>query len=55
MIGCLLLFPLAGFLTIMGVYMTSMMAFLGALGTAMGIYAGGMMAFLTAFFMIMFG
>ncbi len=55
MIGCLLLFPLAGFLMIMGVYMTSIMALFGALGTAMGIYMGGMAAYFTAFFIIMFG
>ena len=55
MIGCLLLVPIAALLVMMGVYMTSMMAFFGALGTAMGIYAGGMMAFFTAFFIIMFG
>ena len=55
MIGCLLLFPLAGFFAVMGIYMTSLMAFWGVLGTAMGIYAGAMMAYFTAFFIIMFG
>ena len=46
---------MAGFFVILGIYMTSIMAFLGALGTAMGVYAGGMMAYFTAFFIIMFG
>jgi hypothetical protein len=55
MTGCLFLLPIAGFLTIMGVYMTSMMAFFGALGTAMGVYMAGMASFFTAFFIIMFG
>ena len=55
MIGCLLVFPIAGFFVLMSVYMTSIMAFLGALGTAMGIYVGGMIAYFTAFFLIMFG
>lgn len=54
MIGCLLLFPLAGFFVAMGVYMTSMMAFFGALAMAMGIYMGGLIAYFTAFFMFMF-
>ena len=55
MIGCLLLFPIAGFFAIMGIYMASMMAFLGVLGTAMGIYMAAMASFFTAFFIIMFG
>jgi len=55
MIGCLLLLPIAGFLSFMGVYMTSMMAFLGAVGTALGVYMAGVASFLTAFFIIMFG
>ena len=55
MIGCLLLVPIAALLVMMGVYMTSMMAFLGILGTAMGIYIAAMAAFFTAFFIIMFG
>lgn len=55
MIGCLLLFPIAGLIAMMGVYMTSMMAFFGALGTAMGVYMAGMASFFTAFFIIMFG
>jgi len=55
MIGCLLVVPIAGFFAIMGIYMTSMMAFFGALGTAMGIYMSVMASFFTAFFIIMFG
>jgi len=55
MIGCLLLVPIAALLALMGVYMTSMMAFFGALGTAMGVYMAGMASFFTAFFIIMFG
>jgi hypothetical protein len=55
MIGCLLLIPIGGFLTFMGVYMASMMAFFGALGTAMGVVMAGIASFLTAFFVIMFG
>ena len=55
MIGCLLLVPIAALLALMGLYMTSMMAFFGALGTAMGVYMAGMASFFTAFFIIMFG
>jgi len=55
MIGCLFLLPIAGFLTLMGVYMTSMMALLGTVGTALGVYMAGIASFLTAFFIIMFG
>jgi len=54
MIGCLLFLPIAGFFAVMGVYMTSLMAFFGTLGTAMGIYLSGMAAYLTAFVIIMF-
>ena len=39
----------------MGVYMTSMMAFFGVLGTTMGVYMAGVASFLTAFFIMMFG
>ena len=55
MTGCLFLLPIAGFLTIMGVYMTSLVAFFGVLGTAVGMYMAGMASFFTAFFIIMFG
>jgi len=55
MIGCLLLFPLAGFLTIMGVYMSSLMAYFVGIVGAMGVYMSAMAAFFTAFFIIMFG
>ena len=55
MIGCLLLLPLAGFLTLMGVYMSSLMAYFVAVAGAMGIYMAGMAAYFTAFFIIMFG
>ncbi len=55
MIGCLLLFPIAGFFLAMGVYMSTMMALFGALAAAMGIYMGGLIAYFTAFFMFMFG
>ena len=55
MIGCLLLFSFAGLLTVIGIYMSSMMAYLVAIATVMGIYMSGMAAFFTAFFIIMFG
>jgi len=55
MIGCFMLFPLAGFFIVMGIYMGSLMAYFVALATAMGIYMGGMIAYFTAFFLIMFG
>ena len=55
MIGCLLLFPLVGFFAIMGVYMSSLMAYFVAVAGAMGIYMAGMAAYFTAFFIIMFG
>ena len=55
MIGCLLLFPLAGFLTLMGVYMSSLMAYFVVIAGAMGIYMAGMASYFTAFFIIMFG
>jgi len=51
MIGCLLLIPIAGFLTVMGIYMSTLAAYFVALATAMGIYMGGMMAYFTALFM----
>jgi hypothetical protein len=53
--GCLLLLPIAGFLAMMGVYMTSFMAYFTAVITAMGIYMTAMASFFTAFFIIMFG
>jgi hypothetical protein len=55
MTGCLFFLPIAGFLTVMGAYMTGLVAFFGALGTAMGMYLAGMASFFTAFFIIMFG
>ena len=55
MTGCLIFLPIAGFLTIMGVYMTGLVAFFGVLGTTMGVYMAGMASFFTAFFLIMFG
>jgi len=55
MIGCLLLFPLAGFFAIMGVYMTSMMAYFVGLTAFMGMYMSAMASFFTGFFIIMFG
>ncbi len=55
MIGCLTLFPLAGFFVAMGVYMSSLMAYFVAIATLMGMYMAGMVSFFTAFFIIMFG
>jgi hypothetical protein len=55
MIGCFMLFAATGFFVMMGIYMASMMAFFGVLGTAMGIYMAAMASFFTAFFIIMFG
>jgi hypothetical protein len=55
MIGCLLLFPIAGFLALMGIYMSSLMAYFVAIVGALGIYMSGVAAYFTAFFMIMFG
>jgi len=55
MIGCLLLIPIAGFLAMMGIYMSSLMAYFVAIAGAMGIYMAGMASFFTAFFIIMFG
>ena len=55
MIGCLLLIPIAGFLAMMGIYMSSLMAYFVVVATAMGIYMSGMAAYFTAFFIIMFG
>jgi hypothetical protein len=55
MIGCLLLVPIAGFLALMGVYMSSLMGYFVAVATAMGIYMAGMASYFTAFFIIMFG
>jgi hypothetical protein len=51
MIGCLLLLPITGVLAFMSVYLTSLMAYLTAVGTAMGLYFGGLLAYFTAFFM----
>jgi hypothetical protein len=55
MIGCLILFPIAGFLALMGVYMSTMMAYFIGLTAVMGAYASAMAAYFTAFFIIMFG
>jgi len=55
MIGCLLLVPIAGVLALMGIYMTSMMAYFVGIAGAMGIYMAGMASYFTAFFIIMFG
>ncbi len=55
MIGCLLLLPLAGLFTMMGIYMSAMMAYFVALATVMGVYMSALSAYFTAFFIIMFG
>jgi hypothetical protein len=55
MIGCLMLFPLAGFLSLMGIYMSSLMAYFVGIATLMGMYMSGMAAYFTAFLIIMFG
>jgi len=55
MTGCLLLLPFAAFVTFMGVYMSSLMAYFVAIAAAMGVYMAGMASFFTAFFIIMFG
>ncbi len=55
MIGCLLLFPLAGFFAIMCVYMSSLMTYFVGLTAFMGFYMSVMAAYFTAFFIIMFG
>ena len=55
MIGCLLLFPIAGFLALMGIYMSSLMAYFVAIAGAMGVYMSAMAAYFTAFFILMFG
>ena len=55
MIGCLLLVPIAGLLAMMGIYMSSLMAYFVVIAGAMGVYMSGMAAYFTAFFIIMFG
>jgi hypothetical protein len=55
MIGCLMLVPIAGFLTLIGVYMSSLMAFFVGIVGLMGMYMSGVAAYFTAFFIIMFG
>ncbi len=55
MIGCLLLFPIAGLLAMMGIYMSSLMAYFVVIAGAMGVYMSVMAAYFTAFFIIMFG
>jgi hypothetical protein len=47
--------PIAGFFMLMGVYMSSLMAYFVAVATAMGIYMSAMASYFTAFFIIMFG
>jgi hypothetical protein len=51
MLGCLMLFPITGLFIVMGVYMSSLMAYFATLATFMGIYMGGLLAYFTAFFM----
>ena len=55
MIGCLLLVPIAALIAMMGVYMTSLMAYFVVVAGAMGVYMAGMASYFTAFFIIMFG
>lgn len=55
MIGCLMLFPLAGLMVVMGVYMTALIAYFATLAIAMGMYMSALSAYFTAFFIIMFG
>ena len=55
MIGCLLLIPIAALIAMMGVYMTSLMAYFVVVAGAMGVYMAGMASYFTAFFIIMFG
>ncbi len=55
MIGCLIVFPIVGFLAMLGLYMGTLMAYFVGLATVMGIYMSGMAAYFTAFFIIMFG
>jgi hypothetical protein len=55
MIGCLMLLPIAGFLSLMGVYMTSIMAYFVVVVGALGVYMSFMASYFTAFFIIMFG
>ena len=55
MIGCLLLIPIAGLLTMMGIYMSSLMAYFVGIAGVMGVYMAGMASYFTAFFIIMFG
>jgi hypothetical protein len=55
MTGCLLLLPLAAVVTFMGMYMSSLLAYLVGIATLMGMYMAGMASYFTAFFIIMFG
>jgi hypothetical protein len=55
MIGCLLLLPITAFLTIMGVYMSSLMAYFAAVIGALGAYTSFMAAYFTALFMWILG
>jgi hypothetical protein len=49
--GCLLLLPITGAMVALGVYATSMVAFLGTVATAMALYMGGLFAYFVAFAM----
>ena len=49
--GCLLLLPITGAMVALGVFTTSMMAFLGTVATAMALYMGGLFAYFVAFAM----
>jgi hypothetical protein len=53
--GCFMLFVATGFFTVLGIYMSSLMAYFVAVATAMGIYMSGMAAYFTALFFIIFG
>jgi hypothetical protein len=55
MIGCLSLFAFAGLLTVVGIYMSSMLAYLAAMATVVGAYMSAMTAFFTVFFIMVFG
>jgi len=55
MIGCLMVVPIVGFLAMLGLYMSTLMAYFVGLATAMGIYMSCVAAYFTAFLIIMFG
>ena len=54
MIVGLLLLPLAGVLMVVGVFMSTMVAFLVVLSSALGMYMTVLMSLVTAFMFIMF-